>query len=95
MRELAGRTSVSKWQRPASPLPLTCSPTSPPPNSLQDVIQTGVSAADRTMKAQLVGELRTMLTHKVGGGWGLGWLWSEWVVGVGRERGPSWWESAF
>lgn len=31
-----------------------------------DVIQTGVSAADRTMKAQLVGELRTMLTHKVG-----------------------------
>jgi len=33
---------------------------------MQDVIQTGVSAADRTMKAQLVGELRTMLTHKVG-----------------------------
>lgn len=53
-----------------------------------DVIQTGVSAADRTMKAQLVGELRTMLTHKVGGKWGLGWLWSEWVVGAGRRRGP-------
>ena len=53
-----------------------------------DVIQTGVSAADRTMKAQLVGELRTMLTHKVGGKWGLGWLWSEWGVGAGRRRGP-------
>ncbi|KAL4445821.1 hypothetical protein ABPG77_009020 [Micractinium sp. CCAP 211/92] len=31
-----------------------------------DVIQTGVSAADRTMKAQLVGELRNLLERKAG-----------------------------
>lgn len=35
--------------------------------AVQDVIQTGVSAADRTMKAQLVGELRNLLERKVGG----------------------------
>ena len=30
-----------------------------------DVIQTGVSAADRTMKAQLVGELKALLEQHV------------------------------
>lgn len=46
------------------------------------MIQTGVSAADRTMKAQLVGELRTMLTHKVGAGPGA-WVCGCLVVGAG------------
>eukprot|EP00887_Chlorella_sp_A99_P000983 scaffold5.g983.t1 len=32
-----------------------------------DVIQTGVSAADRTMKAQLAGELRALLEQRAGG----------------------------
>ena len=51
---------------PALPAPSHCH-SNPLKQPMQDVIQTGVSAADRTMKAQLVGELRTMLTHKVGG----------------------------
>lgn len=36
------------------------------PHLLQDLIQTGVSAADRTMKAQLVGELRSLVEARAG-----------------------------
>lgn len=32
-----------------------------------DVIQTGVSAADRTMRAQLLSELKALLEARVGG----------------------------
>ncbi len=42
-----------------------------------DVIQTGVSAADRTMKAQLVGELKALLEQYVSRG--------RWVTSKGGK----------
>ena len=78
----------------APPSSRSCDPSSPhllpspSPKCVpgQDVIQTGVSAADRTMKAQLVGELRTLLTHKASGVAGRGAWAGAWEASSEKIR---------